>query len=257
MERKSKLEQVRRNACGMIIDDGRLIAFLDGELDAADRAEVEAALSLDPLLAARLAKLRSVRARISEVYAPLAEDAVHERVANGRDNVVRLADRRQPPSPSRPKLNLKWPAWGGLAATFAGGLVLGYAAAHEGGGVLSLRGDGVLMARGDLVRALNENRAGEAGPIRIGTSFKAADQRYCRTFQVETRRVAGVACREGPGWVARMTATDLDAKAGGPTSAPTASGMPSSVQTAAAAMAVGAPLDEAAERLARARGWKD
>jgi hypothetical protein len=241
----------------MIIDDGRLIAFLDGELDAAAHTEVEAALSADPLLAARLMKLRSVRARISEIYSPLAADAVHERVANGRDNVVRLADRRQPPPAPKPKLNLKWPAWGGIAATFAGGLVLGYAAAHEAGGPLTVRGDGALMARGDLVQALNENRSGDAGPIRIGTSFRSADQRYCRTFQIDARRLAGVACREGPGWVPRMTVTMLDAKARGAAYRSTAFGMPASVQTAADAMAVGAPLDEAAERQVRARGWKD
>jgi hypothetical protein len=238
----------------MIIDDGRLIAFLDGELDAASRAEVEVALSADPLLAARLTKLRSVRNRLSQAA---AEDAVHERVANGRDNVVRLADRRQPRAAPKAKLNLKWPPWGGIAATFAGGLVLGYAAAHEGGGALAVRGDGVLMARGDLVRALNENPAGQGGPIRIGSSFKSADQHYCRTFQVEARRLAGVACREGAGWVARMTATMLDAKARGPGYRSAASGMPASVQDAVEAMAVGAPLDEATERQIRARGWKD
>jgi hypothetical protein len=241
----------------MIIDDGRLIAFLDNELDAVSRTEVEAALSADPLLAARLMKLRSVRARLSQIYDPLAQDAVHERVANGRDNVVRLADRRHPAAPPKPKLNLKWPAWGGIAATFAGGLVLGYAAAHEGGGALTLRGDGVLMARGDLVRALNENHAGQAGPLRIGASFKSADQRYCRTFLVDARRLAGVACREGPGWVVRMTASVLDAGARGPGYRPAASGLPLSVQGAVEAMAVGAPLDEAAERQIRAQGWKD
>jgi hypothetical protein len=241
----------------MIIDDGRLIAFLDDELDAAGRTEVEAALSADPLLAARLMKLRSVRARLSQTYDPLAQDALHERVANGRDNVVRLADRRQATAAPKPKLNLKWPAWGGIAATFAGGLVLGYAAAHEGGGVLTVRGDGVVMARGDLVRVLNENHAGQAGPIRIGTSFKSADQRYCRTFQVDARRLAGIACREGAGWVTRMTASVLDAKARGPGYRPGASGLPLSVQSAGEAMAVGAPLDEAAERQIRAQGWKN
>ncbi len=241
----------------MIIDDARLIGFLDDELDAASRTEVEAALSADPLLAARLMKLRSIRTRLRETYDPLAEEAVHARVANGRDNVVRLADRRQPPAAAKPKITLKWPAWGGIAATFAGGLVLGYAAAHEGGGVLTLRADGVLMARGDLVRALNENRAGQAGPIRIGVSFRSADSRYCRTFQIDARRLAGVACREGPGWVARATATVLDPKARGPGYRLTASGLPPSVDDAVRTMAVGAPLDEAAERQIRAQGWKD
>lgn len=241
----------------MIIDDARLIGFLDDELDAAGRTEVEAALSADPLLAARLMKLRSIRARLSQSYDPLAEDAVHERVANGRDNVVRLADRRQPAAPIKPKITLKWPAWGGIAATLAGGLVLGYAAAHEGGGAMTLRGDGVLMARGDLVQALNENQTDQAGPIRIGTSFKSADNRYCRTFQIDGRRMAGVACREGAGWVTRMTTTLLDPKARGAGYRAAPSGLPQSVDDAVQAMMAGAPLDEAAERQVRARGWKD
>ncbi|HEX5378668.1 MAG TPA: hypothetical protein VFW47_08835 [Phenylobacterium sp.] len=235
----------------MIIDDARLAAYLDGRLDARARAEVEAALASDPLLAARLARHR---ARHVHAYDPAAEDDVHERLhasagASGRDNVVRLADRRAPPHPHRPRMNLKWPAWGGIAATFVGGLALGFGAARETGGPLAVRGDGALTAHGDLVRVLNENRSGQPGPIRIGLSFRTADHRYCRTFQMDARRLAGVACREGAGWVARMTAT----------SPPLAKGeaAPLSVLGAVDGMMAGETLDQPAEALARARGWKD
>ena len=241
----------------MIIDDARLSAFLDGGLDAAGRAEVEAALAADPLLAARVARLRNLRARLSQADSA-AHEAEPERMvagAHGRDNVVRLADRRTPPAQPRAKLNLKWPAWGGIAATLVGGLALGYAAAHEGGGGLTVRGDGVLTARGDLVRALNEARSGQGGPIRISTSFRAADHRYCRAFQAD--HMAGVACREGAGWVVRMTTTLLDAQARGPGYRSAASGAPLAVADAVDAMIGGPPLDEASERLARAKGWKD
>lgn len=245
----------------MIIDDARLTAYLDGELDAAARAEIEAALASDPLLVARLARHRNLRARLSQTYDPMAEEAVPERLlqavgANGRDNVVRLADRRTPPATPRPKLHLKWPAWGGIAATFVGGLALGYAAAHEPGGPLTVRGDGAVVARGDLVRALNENASGQAGPIRIGLSFRNTDQRYCRTFQMTTSRLAGIACHQGPGWVARMIITVPNA-AMEPGYRTAASAMPAAVMTAVGGMMAGDALDEPTERQVRARGWKD
>lgn len=246
----------------MIIDDVRLTAYLDGELDAAGRAEIDAALASDPLLVARLARHRNLRARLSQTYDPMAEEAVPERLlqaagANGRDNVVRLADRRIPPAAPRPKLSLKWPAWGGIAATFVGGLALGYAAAHETGGPLTVRGDGALVARGDLVRALNETPSGQVGPIRIGLSFKSTDRRYCRTFEMAAARLAGIACRQGAGWVTRMTATTPDAPAPNLGYRTAASPMPAAVMTAVGGMMAGDALDEATERQVRAQGWKD
>lgn len=237
----------------MIVDDARLIAYLDGLLDAQGRAEVEAALTADPLLAARLARHRSLRARQPQAYDPLAHEGHAERlVANGggRNNVVRLADRRAPPATPKPKIPLKWPAWGGLAAVFAGGLALGYGAARESGGPLAVRGDGALIARGDLVRALNEGKTGAPGATRIGLSFRTADHRYCRIFEMDRERLAGVACREGPGWVARMTATL-------PQAPRKSADTPLSVLGAVDALMAGQPLDEAAEARARAHGWKD
>jgi hypothetical protein len=246
----------------MMIDDARLIAYVDGELDAEARAQVEAALVSDPLLAARLARHRTLRERLAKTYDPVAGEAVPERLlaaagASGRDNVVRLADRRAPPKPHPVKISLKWPAWGGIAATFIGGLALGFGAARETGGPLTVRGDGALMARGDLVRALNENRSGQPGAIRIGLSFRSIDRRYCRTFEVEAQKVAGVACREGPSWVARMT-TQVRPDARRPAGyRAAASDTPLAVLEAVDAMMAGESLDASAEAMARARGWKD
>lgn len=237
----------------MIVDDARLGAYLDGALDPQARAEVDAALEADPLLAARLARLRAGRVRQSQTYDPLAHEGHAERlVANGggRNNVVRLADRRAPPATAKPKVKLKWPAWGGLAAVFALGLVLGYAAAHENDGPLAVRADGALMARGDLVRVLNDGKTGAPGASRIGLSFRTADHRYCRIFEMDRERLAGVACREGPGWVARMTATV-------PPAPLKSTDTPLSVLGAVDALMAGQPLDEASEARARAHGWKD
>jgi hypothetical protein len=239
----------------MIIDDARLTAYLEGQLDALGQAEIESALAADSLLMARLARLR---ARQSRQVEPTAEEAIPERLqasagANGRDNIVRLADRLRPMPSSKPAIQIRWPSWGGLAAMLGLGLVLGYAAAHQGSGPLALRGDGVLTVRGDLVRVLNTVRSGEPGATRIGLSFKTPDGRYCRVFQMDSARLAGVACREGPGWVVRMSATP-PANTGGRAAA---SNTPLSVLGAVDGMMAGRPLDEAAEVRAMSHNWKD
>lgn len=246
----------------MLIDDTKLSAYLDGELDQEGRAQVEAALASDPLLVARMARHRKLRERLAGAYDPVLQEVVPERLvagvgAGGSDNVVRLADRRAPPAPKPIRIKLKWPSWGTVAAVFVGGLALGFGAAHETGGPLGVRADGVVVARGDLVRALNEERGGEGRAVRMGVSFKARDQRYCRTFEVDTRRLAGIACREPGGWVARMT-TETPLQGKGAESYRTAgSNIPLSVVEAATSMMAGEPLDASAEALARARGWKD
>ena len=180
-----------------------------------------------------------------------AETALRMVAGGGSDNVVRLADHRAPPQPKPIRIRLRWPSWGTMACVFGGGLALGFGAAHETGGPVGVRADGVLVARGDLVRALNEERSGEGRAIRVGASFREHDQHYCRVFEIETRRLAGIACRTGPGWVVRM-ATELPAlrKTGG-------LNIPPSVVEAASAMMAGEPLDSSAEALARARGWDD
>ena len=244
-----------------MIDDARLIAYVDGELDARGRAEVEAALAADPLLAARLARHRELKIRLARTFDPVALEAVPERLraaagaSSGPDNVVRLADRRTPPRVKtvRP---FKWPAWSPIAASLAVGVIAGYALSHQDAGPLSARSDGVLAVQGDLARALDSDPTGEAGPIRVGLSFRTAAN-YCRAFQMDARRLAGVACKEGPGWVARMTTTTAPVAGPQPAYRTAASALPPAVLTAVGQMMVGQSLDRAGEDRARAKGWRN
>ncbi len=243
-----------------MIDDARLIAYVDGELDARGRAEVEAALAADPLLASRLARHRELKIRLARTFDPVALEATPERLrvaAGGRsqagpDNIVRLADRRHPPK-AKPARSWKWPSWTPIAASLAIGTLGGYGLSHPNAGPLTPRPDGTLAVRGDLAQALERNPAGVAGPIRIGLSFRTAD-RYCRTFEMDARLLAGVACKEGPGWVARMTTT-VAAEAPQPGYRTAASASPAAVLTAVGQMMVGQSLDKAGEDAARAHRW--
>ncbi len=223
-----------------MIDDARLIAYVAGELNARARAEVEAALAIDPLLASRLARHRDQQSR--GVQTAALEAMPKRRRAGGRiedspANIVRLADRRKAP---RVKIAqpFKWPSWSPIVLILGAGVIGGYVLAQTSAGPLAARPDGALAAHGALAQALERDPADSAGKVRL--SFRTAD-RYCRVFQVED--LAGVACKQGPNWIARMTI-----RAQGPA-------LPPAVLTAVGQMMVGRSLSRPDEDAARARRW--
>jgi len=224
-----------------MIDDAKLIAYVAGELNARGRAEVEAALAVDPLLASRLGRHRDRRLQ-GEVA--VGAEPKRRRAGGAAEavpgNIVRLADRRRPAraKASRP---FKWPSWSGVVASLGVGMVGGYLLSHQTSGPLSVRADGALVASGALARALETATAEPPSPVKL--SFRSPDS-YCRAFLVEARSLAGVACKRGPDWIARMTVR-----------APGAI-LPPAVLTAVGEMMVGRSLDRAGEEAARAKGWR-
>jgi hypothetical protein len=227
-----------------MIDDTKLIAYVAGELNARGRAEVEAALAVDPLLASRLARHRDRQTR--GVESSVAMEAAPRRrraggaAETGPGNIVRLADRRTPPR-ARTARPFKWPSWSPVVISLGVGVIGGYLLSQNLGGPLAARADGALVARGALAQALEREPADPAGPVKL--SFRARDS-YCRAFQLDARDLAGVACKAGPVWVARMTI-----RTPGPI-------LPPAVLTAVGQMMVGRSLDRAGEDAARRRGWK-
>ncbi len=224
-----------------MIDDAKLIAYVAGELTARGRAEVEAALTVDPLLASRLARHRSAQAS-SSVAVEAGPKRRRAAGGGGPDpgNIVRLSDRRNPPR-ARTARTFKWPSWSPIVASLGAGVIGGYLLSQNAAGPLAPRADGVLVARGGLAKALEREASDPAGQVRL--SFRAAGG-YCRAFQIPARRLAGVACKAGPDWIARMTIQASGAI------------LPPAVLTAVGQMMVGKSLDPAAEAAARARGWR-
>jgi len=67
-------------------DDETLMAYADGELDAALTAEISAAMETDPVLAQRVERHRALRTQVAGAYATVLEQPVPERLlaaANG------------------------------------------------------------------------------------------------------------------------------------------------------------------------------
>lgn len=242
----------------MSIDDRTLMAYADGQLDAAEAARVEAAVAADPALASALAAHRALAGALREAYAPVLDEAVPEhlqallREPDAAANVASLdAARARRAAP--PRFGL--PAWIGMAAALALGLGLGVLL-DRGDTGLGRGADGQLVARGELARVLDEGLAAEtAGNVAIGLSFRDEQGRWCRSFvRGGEAPLAGLACRAAGGeWQLPVLG---EASVAGGDLRQAAAALPPSVLAEVDARLQGEPLDAEAERAARDDGWR-
>ncbi|WP_428149590.1 hypothetical protein [Brevundimonas sp.] len=237
------------------LDDEILMRRVDGELDPADVARVDAAAASEPDVAARLAAMRGARKAAVEAF-PVAVDARDRDLARmiaasgaakaspfvgiGRALAEALAPRRAV-------------IWGGLAtAAFVGGLALGPLLDGRAEGV---RVEGGALADAGLVRVLDTRLSadGADGSGRsVGLTFRDGEGRWCRTFRAAEAGVAGLACHADGEWTMQVLAplqglTGEIRRAGSET--------PEAVLSAVDATIAGETLDAADETRARDAGW--
>ena len=234
-----------------MIDEGRIIAWLDGELDAADADEVAAAVAADPSLAAYAEAQRRLATRLQSAFSGvLAQDlplslARAAAPAAGASRWRIDAARRLGP-----------PVWAGLAAAVVLAFAAGYAARWAAPGRILAERDGRLVAAGALAHALDTQLASAPPPgsrpdaVRVLLTFRAHDQRVCRSWT--TAGVAGVACRAGQDWMIAATAAAPSdageyrmASAGDPT-----------LLAIVASMVETGPFDAPQEAQLRRRAWR-
>lgn len=105
----------------MSITDEQIVAFVDGELNEQEAAQVSAAMAQDPDVASSIARYRKLKSELAGAFAPVAEELIPARLlaaaGMGPENVVALptrSDKEVVPeialqSESRPAF-LKWGA---------------------------------------------------------------------------------------------------------------------------------------------------
>jgi hypothetical protein len=242
----------------MTFSDETVMAYADGELDAATRAAIEAALANDPELARRIAQHRALRQQLRGAFDPVLEEPLPERLvatARGRPHEARGVV-----VPLRPVAAARWtwPQWGALAASLIVGLLVGPWLMRGTERAPVITSDGILLAHAALARALSEQLAsnqGAAAPVQIGVSFRSHSGAYCRTFALrEKGALAGLACHEHGSWhVEALATTESQTTGSGYRTA--ASALPPAIAGTIDALIAGEPLDARAEAEARARGW--
>ena len=230
----------------MSVDEDRLMAFADGELSGAERAEVEAALAQDASFREKLVAHRRLRAQLSAAFDGALDEPAPTRLMEAAQppaaEVVKLSDRRA----------ARWSVreWGAMAASLMFGLFVGVGVMGNDAPLIDA-GETGLVARGALASALDTQLASEqAGAVRIGLSFRAQDGRYCRTFNLTEGATAGLACREADTWNVTMTTVSpggVEVRM---------AGAPPEVLAAVETIIDGAPLDASGEAAARDAHWR-
>jgi hypothetical protein len=198
------------------VGDETLMAYADGELDAATARAVEAAAEADPDIARRIAMFARTRdllgnaakARPLDPLPPALEariEATLRASAPPADTVVPF----RPRSPAIPAFRpMAVAATLALAVGVAAGLLVAQATGDRTGGGLRL----AALETPGLARALDtlpsgERQAVDGGQITPIASFLNAEGELCR--EVELDRATGdtlvaVACRTPEGWQPRL-----------------------------------------------------
>jgi len=248
------------------ISEETLMAYADGELDAATRANIEAAMHEDPEIGKRVAQHRALREAMRGAFSSVLDEPVPERLiaaargqtAAGQAAVVDLTAAREA---ARPKVSaaLRWqPA--AIAASLLLGFGIGFLAWHGSGGALIKPGaGGGFVASAALAEALSTQLSDDRVAVRVaitGLSFRNKSGDYCRTFSLTGNDASsGLACREGINWRIMALAQVPHAAANSGNFRTAASQDSPAIRAAVEASIEGEPLDHAGEIAARQAGW--
>jgi hypothetical protein len=247
------------------IDDDILQAYVDGELDAASAARIDAAQAHDAALARRVQQARDVRAQLRAAFDPVLDEPVPARLSallqpQSAQAAIPAAPRVVPTGgrgTTRRRTARHWFVPGAALAASVALLAVALWWWQPGGDLVRMRG-GQSFAAGALTRALDEALASEPkanAPVAIGLSFRSSDGRICRTFVLRSPPArAGLACHESAGWALPvLTAATLPE---GGELRQAASALPPAVQAAVDARLRGNVFDAQQERAARDAGWR-
>ncbi len=234
----------------MTIDAETIAAFADGELSPIEAACVARAIATDPALAAQVQAHRSLRDTLASHYAPIATEAVPDRLSallQADEHVVDIAQARAERT-QRSRL----PIW--TSSAIAASLILGVGIGTQipEKSTVGIR-DGAMVAQGTLDRALTTQLAAaqDGAPFRILVSFKERGGSVCRGF--DSPEMAGIACRTGDEWVLRRTQSSNASQSAGYRQANSSA---SDILSAAQDMADAPAFDAVQEQAARTNGWR-
>ncbi|MCW1383797.1 hypothetical protein OLX02_13290 [Novosphingobium sp. KCTC 2891] len=236
------------------ISDIDVIAYVDGCLNDQARPAFEARLRDDPALAERVEAHRWMTRQIVSAYGPPPGDAVDSgliaRLGLAGNTVVAFTGQG-----GRPRRHVFAAVMSGvIAASLALGLFVGRWLERAPAPWLQGGPQAQVLADGALAESLSGNLTGQAGPVRIGMSFRTR-QGLCRTFSTGTG-LSGIGCRQGERWVVPVVVT-------GAASTSTGDYRLAAGDVAPAVMAevdrriIGDPFDASAEKASVEKGWKN
>ncbi len=257
----------------MTISEETLMAYADGELDAASRANVEAAMRSDPEIGKRIDRHRALREKMQGAFSAVLEEPVPDRLlqaARGESAKARaetaarqgaVVDLSTAREAARQRISAAPRRWqpAAMAASLLLGLGLGFLAWHGPRALIRPGAGGGLVANAALAEALSTQLSDDrsAGRVAVtGLSFRDRSGDYCRTFALTGAAASsGVACHEGADWRIKALAQAPGAVLNSGNYRTAASEDSPVIRAAVEGSIEGEPLDHAGEIAARQMGW--
>lgn len=237
-----------------MVSDETFFAWLDGELDPAQAAIVEAEVAADPGLSARAAEHRAMQQKLKGPFDALLDDPLPDTLlaaARKRSaaQVVDFAQARQARERRRFPIAIQL---GAMAASLAVGIFVGTSASRQRDiSPVTIEGSN-LYANAGLTHALDtELASAPRGEVRIGMTFRDGRGAICRTFMAKAS--SGLACRQSDKWRVRGLFGTPEGQAG---DYRMAGGMEPGLADMVETAMRGEPFDAAQERAAKQRQWR-
>jgi hypothetical protein len=251
------------------IDEGRVIAWVDGELPEAEAEWMAAAVAADPALAALAERHHMMKARFAAAFGPIATHPVQEQdeeeaprqesapvISLAAVRAERHADAKarakatakaKMKAASGPAAPIRWTIPVTMVASLIVGVLSGYGMSSPSG--VADRPDALAVSP-KIASALDSQLSGDSGTIRVALTFRDQAGDYCRNFTAT--HLSGIACRRRGAWELRYAAAAAAAAPGDYRMAGGDDGAARIVTT----MIAGEPLDRRAESAARQKGWR-
>jgi len=229
-------------------EDEKFFAWLDGELTPAEAADVEAKVAADPQLQQLAEQHRALGAQLSGAFDPIAAAPVPERLQAALHPSADLIDFA---AAKRARTRPSLAQWAAMAATLALGIFVGTMVPQRASAPVEVQG-GRIYAASALNEALDTQLASApAGDVRIGLTFRDQAGEICRSFTASAS--SGLACRNGGRWQLKGL---FAAPEGQGSDYRMAAGMDPNLAALVDSAMAGEPLDAAAEKAAKDKGWK-
>lgn len=246
----------------MSVSDEALMAYADGEGDAATCRLVEAAMRSDPQIAKRVTQHRELRARLSNAYAAELSEPIPEtllRAVRATGNVVDLQAAREARLDRGTRAGRRPPLWSAVAASLVLGVAIGVITGRHSSPFQFADTPAGLVADGALAEVLTNQLASNqssTAKTRVGLTFMAKSGLYCRTFTLLEAGAGGLACRTGNVWQLQALSRSPDEGPAHDGFRMAATALPPAILSAVSEQISGQPLDAGAESAARKLHWQ-
>jgi hypothetical protein len=256
------------------ITDELLVAYVDDELDPAQREMVSSVLASSPALCRRADQMRLSRELLREAFPLRADSSVPAPVEAAANRLAEACSQRSSPTPvsTSPQVSIrsrgrwKYAAAAGLVLSVA--LSASYLTWRSGSNSTERPMTALTQISPDTpLYAVLESKPSaevidiptEGASLRAVLTYRAKDERFCREFEILASAgggSTGVPCREDGEWRTEVLMSAASAPPNGNSYTPAAGSEEQAVDDVVDRLIQGDPLSAGEEARVLASGWQ-